>query len=249
MSATFDKEQLFVFTPALDLGLRAGVYDGYGGVRTLDVMRKRAALETWMSHVRHEASGESLVRQVGGKGYLDWFQFDLDDIKWKGQAHWHWQQLRLIVNVNNDVNAKYNEEGISEHLQKFNQFWNSEHKRVDDYAASKPFTEGNKTWPVVHANQQPGLSGLLAAGILVGNKTIYGGHAYQNKQGKGEKLPNRNGYWAHDYDTGKAGRGAARVVLGPTKGNDLTREVWFTDSHYADFVRVIKGHAMVRPAH
>ena len=103
----------------------------------------------------------------------------------------------------------------------------------------------------MHANQQPGLKGLFAAGILKGKLPAYEGHAYANQQGRGGRLPNRPaGYWSHDYPTGKPSRGDARVVLGPVKSpKDPSREVWFTDTHYATFVRVMGGNPLVRKPH
>ena len=115
----------------------------------------------------------------------------------------------------------------------------------------KPYSEGSQKWPVVHANQQPGLVKLFHKGILASNLTVDHGHSYSNQQGRGGLLPIRpGGYWSYDYDTGKNKRGAARVVIGPAKSSkDLTREVWFTDSHYTNFVRIVKGHDLVRSPH
>lgn len=249
MPASYDAGGLFVFEPELDIGLRAGAFDGYGQVTGLDLQRKRAALETWMSNVRHEATGDSLAPRTGGSGYLDWFAFDLEDINIREcKARLYWSELRQIVNLNNDASRPYDDPGVKTKLELFNQYWNSEHRQVENSLTQQPYTEGNKTWRVVHANQQPGLVRLFAAGILAGNLTAYAGHSYSNQQGRGGMLPSRpRGYWAYDYATGNTRRGAARVVLGPTKSTtDLTREVWFTDNHYSTFVRVVKGHALVR---
>lgn len=249
MPASYDSDRLFEFAPELTLGLRAGAFEGYGNVTGLDDMRKRAALETWMTNVRHEASGDWIIKKGRDFSYLDWFALDLEDIGVQAsKTKQHWDALRLAVNGNNDPKNPYDEASVKDNLEKFNQYWNSEHKQIEVALSRKPFREGTQTWSVVHANQQPGLCKLFESGILVGKQSMYAGHEYTNQQGRGAKLPNRTGgYWAHDYPTGKTTRGAARVVIGPEKSEtDKSREVWYTDTHYASFVRVIGGHPLVR---
>jgi len=247
----YDGDQLFVWTPELSIGLRAGAFNGYGKKNDLDETRKRAALETWMTSVTHEATGDHLINRGNVLGYLEWLEADLGEIGIQNsKALYYWNQLRLVVNHNNDRNNPYNDDGVKENLEAFNKWWCSEHSQLDNSLLRKPFKEGNKEWRVVHANQQHGLVALFKQGILTGKQTIHHGHAYTNEQGRGGMLPSRSGgYWAHDYQTGKSGRGAARVVLGPTGKNDNTREAWFTDNHYATFVRVYGGHPLVGSPH
>jgi hypothetical protein len=247
MAAKYDEQKLFVFEPAIDGGLRAGVFDGYGGVNNLDIVRKRAAINTWMAHARHEATEGILAKKIKGYGYLDELEFDLGDINNKCTSKVTWNFLQLAANKNN-TGTDYDDKKIKEYLERFNQFWNSEHNILAEAASKKPYTEGSYKWKIVHANQQPGLVKLFSTGILDGDLPTYGGHQYQNQQGRGGLLPKRNKYWVYDYDTGKSTRGAARVVVGPAD-KESKREIWFTDDHYGTFVRVIKGHNKVLDAH
>ncbi|MDH5328279.1 MAG: hypothetical protein OEZ68_21805 [Gammaproteobacteria bacterium] len=250
MPVNYDRQQLFIFEPELDIGLRAGAFDGYGNVNDLDLVRKRAALNTWMNNVKHEASAEHLRTRGMDTGYIEWLPYDLDDINCKCKAKFYWDQLQLVVNSNNDPNNPYNDTAVKENLEQFNKYWNSEHKQLMEAASKRPYKEGTGTWTVVHANQQPGLAVLFNAGILSNNLSTFNGHKYNNIQGKSGMLPKRTNYWAYDYDTGKSTRGAARVVVGPVDAkNNNKREVWFTDNHYATFVRVIKGNNLVLDAH